>query len=118
MQILTQIRRGNCRPIEGFTLYTILDDGTVVNIYRARVVQPTSNGHRLSIQLTNDAGRRVGLGLARLILSHFVPMPDDGQYYDAVHKDGNVMNVHPSNLAWVARWKRHANQDNYEVDIS
>ena len=120
VSLYTRLQRGDLRTIEGFSRYTIADDGSVINIQRARVVKPHMNSTgRLSIGLVNDEGTQKTLGLARLICYHFHAKPgDDEQYFDVVHKDDDLRNVHPSNLLWVARWKRHANPENYNVDIS
>jgi hypothetical protein len=119
MQILTRIQRGELRPVEGFTRYTITHDGLVVNIQRARAVRAFMNQGRAAISLVSDEGFQKTLGLARLIASHFHGRPEDqDQYFDVVHSDGDLSNFHPGNLVWVARWKRHANPENYDVDIS
>jgi hypothetical protein len=39
-------------------------------------------------------------------------------YYDVTYKDGDHTNNHVDNLAWIPRWKLHANPDNYDVDIT
>jgi hypothetical protein len=113
----TKIQRGELRPIEGFSRYTITPEGLVVNIQRARQVKPHMNSTgRLTIGLISDQNEQRTLGLARLIGKHFYGLPDD-QYYDAVHKDGDLMNVHPDNLVFEARWRRHADPNNYGIDI-
>ena len=119
IKLWVRVHHGDLRPIEGFTRYTIFPDGSVYNIERARPVQPFLNNGRLAIGIVSDEGRQKTLGLARLIASHFVQRPtDEDQYYDVVHIDDDLMNVHPSNLQWVPRWKRHANPNNYDLDIS
>lgn len=119
VQLYTRVRRGELREIEGFSRYAITPDGQVVNVRRARIVKPhwNSNG-RFIIGLVDDQGIQKTLGLARLIAQHFWSLPDEEQYYDVVHKDDDFSNVHPDNLMWVPRWKRHANPDNYGLDIT
>lgn len=116
-QLKQAIQRGELHTIEEFSLYTMLPDGTVVNIDRARPVKPFWNGRRLGITLVSDDGKRKTLSLARLVASHLLTPPDADQYYDVVFKDGDVRNVNPSNLEWQPRWKRHADPGNYDLDL-
>lgn len=113
------VRHGELRPIEGFSNYTITPEGVIVNISRARALRPYFISGRPAVGIVGDDGRQRTLGLARLVASHFIPKPEDlDQYYDVVHKDDDMTNVHPANLQWVPRWKRHANPNNYDLDIS
>lgn len=118
IKLFVKLKEGLLYPIQGFGRYTITSEGEVLNIRRAKPVKPFLNGHRLAIALINDQGRQTTVSLARLVALHFIPVPDEDQYYDACYKDGDILNVHPGNLYWEPRWKRHANPDNYEVDIT
>lgn len=117
MKLRSKLHTGELRPIVGYSRYTIMPDGVVMNLGRATPVSVYTSGPRPAISLVDDNGRQRTLSLARLVASHFIPIPDDGQYYDVVFDDGNVHNVHPNNLRWEPRWKRHANPDNYDIDI-
>lgn len=118
VKLWTRVQRGELRPIQGYCRYTITEEGEVLNINRALPVNPRSNGHRLFISLVDDEGVQRALSLGRLIATHFIPIPDDGQYHDVEFEDGNIQNIHPSNLYWTPRWKRHASPDNYDIDIT
>lgn len=117
--IRQQLASGELRLIEGFSRYTIMPNGEVWNVGRARPVQASApTGYRLVVQLTDDTGRRVNTSLARIVALHFLPPPpDDGQYYDVAFKDDDFANVDPSNLYWRPRWKSHVNPDNYDIDL-
>jgi len=118
VKVWTDVQQGLLRQIAGFSRYAVTPVGEVININRARLLTPYLNAGRLAVGLVNDLGQQKTLGLARLVATHFIGEPSDDQYYDVVHLNGDVTDVHPSNLQWQPRWKRHANPGNYNLDIS
>lgn len=106
--------------IEGFTRYVISESGRVVNRSRATEITPSVTNGRVRVSLVGDDGTQRTLSLSRLVAHHFLAPPADEHitYYDIRPKDGNAMNVHVSNLEWFPRWKRYANPENYDLDIS
>lgn len=105
--------------IQGFGRYVISQDGVVFNRVRIREVKPNFGGGRWKISLVSDEGEQRTLSLARLVAIHHIGIPENQEqpYYDVIHKDGDYNNLHVSNLAWVARYRRLADPDNYGVDI-
>lgn len=118
VKLWSRINRGEIRLIQGFSRYAMLEDGTVMNVNRALPVSQRTNGHRLMISLVNDEGQQKSMSLGRLVAQHFIPLPDDGQYYDVEFDDGNVLNVHPDNLHWKPRYKRLVDPNNYSPYIN
>lgn len=111
----TRVKQGGLCPIRGFSRYVMNEDGMIFNVDRAALMRVHSlpPDGRLIVSLVSDSGSRKTVSVARLVATQFLGDPPSDQYHDAAPKDGNITNVHPSNLEWVPRWKRHANPANY-----
>lgn len=62
---------------------------------------------RVSIKLGE---KRRQLYLAKLVAQQFIPIPDGMKDPAVGYKDGDKTNVEASNLYWIPRNRRHANQ--------
>ena len=92
------------KPIVGFPGYEVSDAGRIKSFRRniqGKILKPYITGPRknyLEVMLGRD-GCLVRRKVHRLVLETFVgPCPTN---YEAGHMDGNSMNNHVNNLAWI-----------------
>ncbi|PLS19340.1 hypothetical protein CVD28_02690 [Bacillus sp. M6-12] len=85
-----------------FSDYKIYEDGTIINRYGKELSKRARNG-RYEIRLLVD-GKRRNFILTRLMYWLFIePFDLDNENLCVIAKDGNLLNVYPSNLSLVER---------------
>lgn len=86
-------------PIEGYSRYTIDENGQVYSYISKRYLRPSpgNNGY-MGVELVSDDGASKRLLLHRIVAEAFLPNPNG--YPIINHKDENPRNNHVSNLEW------------------
>lgn len=89
--------------IPGYKLYTIDEDGIVVNTETGETVCPTTDSRgKPRVSLKSDTWKINKARLARLVLMAYRPFENPEEYWMAsvVHRDNNLKNVSLENLEW------------------
>ena len=91
----------NWKNINGFTKYSVSDDGRVRNDKTGKILtpHPDSNGYP-SVGLFRE-GKQFTRRVHRLVAEAFIPNPLN--LHDINHKDGNKQNNHKLNLEYCTR---------------
>ena len=92
------------RDIAGFVNYQVSDSGSVRNIKRDRILQPskTQMGH-LKVNLVQD-GVTYTKGVNHLVAKTFLETPKRRDFISVIHLDGDKSNCHVHNLLWRPRY--------------
>lgn len=91
--------------LPAFPEYAVSNHGEIQNIHWRRMLKPqtTRSGHA-RIGLMDESGRQRQLSIGRLVADAFLPPHDNPHFSTPIHRDGDRMNCHVSNLMWRPRW--------------
>ena len=84
--------------------YKVFEDGIVQRISTGKFMSQSNNAKGYKAYSLLMDGRRVCIGVQRLVAFAWLGTPpDDGKYYEADHIDSNRLNNHKDNIQWLTK---------------
>lgn len=90
---------------QGFSLYSVSDQGRVMNVNREQMLSPSINKRGLPyVHLYDGSGGGKNRTVSTLVAKSFLDPPYLDHYDTVIHKNGDREDCRAENLAWRPRW--------------